>query len=66
MMVIDNKFNIGDLVYIVTDTDQNPQQVTQIVVTQSGLVYHISGNSGIQQVYDFELSYDRNTEYVKL
>jgi hypothetical protein len=60
MMVIDNKFSIGQIVYLVTDSEQLKRIVSRIIVTPTGLVYEL--NSGVVQSshYDFEISDEIN------
>ncbi len=42
MMVIKNKHNIGDTVYLLTDREQNPRIVIAIVIYMSGeLLYKL-------------------------
>ena len=59
-MRIDNKFNIGDYVYIVTDLEQNVGVVTSIMITQGDIIYFVSRNNTTERFYDFELSSEEN------
>lgn len=60
-MVIENKFEIKDTVYLVTDKDQNPGIVTSIKIFSGGeLLYIISMGKAWSEHYDFELSYEKN------
>lgn len=52
-MIIENKFNIGETVYLVTDEDQKPRIVTGINVTANGLRYNLV--NGITDTYHYEL-----------
>ncbi len=52
-MIIENKFNIGETVYLVTDEDQKPRIVTGISVTVNGLRYNLV--NGITDTYHYEL-----------
>ena len=57
MMVIDNKFSHGDLVYLKTDPDQRARIVSKISVLPDGvLVYELSHNTYTSMHYDFEIS----------
>jgi uncharacterized phosphosugar-binding protein len=58
-MVIDNKYNIGDIVYIVTDVDQLPCMVTSLEVTSKDVLYHVSRNGLNTVMYDMELSKEK-------
>ena len=41
-MTINNKFNIGDQVYVVTDRNQNVGMVTSIMINPKDLVYFVT------------------------
>jgi len=57
---IDNKFNIKDFVYVITDPDQNKGVVVAIIVhDEKCLTYKVSIGSETQEYYDFELSTDK-------
>jgi len=60
MMVIDNKFNIGDLVYIKTDIDQRARLVTGITLRLFGMIYELSLSENVSNHFDFELSTERD------
>ena len=53
MMVIENKYNIGETVYLVTDEDQKPRIVTGINVTVTGIRYNLV--NGVTDTYHYEL-----------
>ncbi len=59
-MRIDNKFNIGDHVYVITDKEQDLGVVTAIMLTQNDIIYLVSRDNSIDRFYDFELSLDEN------
>lgn len=42
MMVIDNKFEFGQIVYIKTDQDQKPRMVTSILVKPGYIEYQLN------------------------
>ncbi|GAA4328493.1 hypothetical protein [Flaviaesturariibacter amylovorans] len=57
MMVIDNKYEFGQKVYVVTDPDQHARQVTEIQVKPGGgIVYEVSYIAGVSHHYEFELT----------
>lgn len=60
MMVIDNKFDIGQTVYIKTDDEQKQRIVTSIIVCPNGLIYECFCSTLESKHYDFELSSERN------
>ena len=55
------KFEIGQIVYLVTDKEQEKRMVTAIVERQSGLLYELSCGLDISSHYDFEISADEDT-----
>lgn len=60
-MIINNKFNIGDIVYITTDVDQKPRMIYGIeVFAGGGLIYKIVNGTEISSHYDIELSDEVN------
>lgn len=59
-MRIDNKFNIGDHVYVITDKEQDLGVITAIMLTQNDIIYLVSRDNSIDRFYDFELSLDEN------
>lgn len=62
MMVIDNKFNIGDIVYVVTDPDQMGRIITSFEVTPGNvLIYRCYCGTVNSNHYDFELSKEKET-----
>lgn len=61
MMIIDNKFNIGDIVYLVTDPEQTPRMITAIWVYASGnLRYELSYSEHSTSHYECEITPERN------
>lgn len=58
---IDVTYNIGDIVYLKTDTEQKPRIVTAIEVRQGMLVlYQLSQGVAVGYHYDVEISNDIN------
>ncbi len=61
MMVIENKFNIGDTVYLITDDEQKPRIIVSFVVYRNGdLLYKVCFGIINSEHYDFELSSEKN------
>lgn len=61
MMVIDNKFEIGDFVYLTTDPDQLKRVVTAIKYCKGGeLVYGVQCGTVESFHYEFELSTEKD------
>ena len=59
-MRIDNKFNIGDHVFVVTDKEQDLGVITAIMVTQGDILYFVSRDCMEDKFYDYELSLEEN------
>ena len=55
-MKIDNKFEIGQTVYLKHDKDQLPRMVTAIIVRPGALTFELSGRTAVSNHYDFEVS----------
>jgi len=54
------KYNIGDVVYLRTDPDQNERIVTGIRLRQNSITYLISYNVNESEHFDFEIAKDAN------
>lgn len=59
-MIIDNKFNIGDIVYVKTDTEQSEFTIISIKVEPNGLMYEVVNPGNNYFVYDFEITYKKD------
>jgi len=59
-MVIENKFDIGDIVYLQTDTDQVGRMVTRILVEKTCIMYQLIAGVVASDHYEFEISADKN------
>ena len=61
MMVIDNKFRFGDVVYLNTDPDQRARIVSKLSILPTGIiVYELSHNTYTSQHCDFEISTEKD------
>lgn len=58
--VLNNKFEIGDTVYLKTDPDQLPRIVFCFEVTASETLYKLACGVGNSVHYDFEISVTKN------
>jgi hypothetical protein len=59
-MVIDNKYNFGDIVYLKTDKDQREGIVTCLKVTPHGVLYRLNFGTVEYDAYDVEISTEKN------
>ncbi len=59
-MIIKNKFDFGDAVYLVTDNEQNKRLVTGISVYPTGILYRLVSYTTETWHYEFEISVERD------
>ena len=59
-MKIDNKFNLEDIVFLITDTEQNARIVTAIQVSKNSLIYRLACGVNESWHYDYEIATDKN------
>ena len=60
------KFNLGDIVYLKTDTEQYPRMVTGIVIrANNNILYYLTKSDYETLHYDFEISIQLN-EIIKM
>jgi hypothetical protein len=63
MIAIDNKYEIGSIVYLKTDGDQCARMITEIIVKPNDfIVYGCSMCTNDTHHYECELSSERNEE----
>lgn len=60
MINIDNKYSIGDIVYLKTDREQLQRIVFSINITKLELTYRLACGSQISDHYDFEISINKD------
>lgn len=61
ILTIDSKYELGQKVYLDTDTDQRPRIVTGIIIQpNSGLLYQLSQGSMVSNHYECEISEEVN------
>jgi hypothetical protein len=62
-MLIENKYEIGDMVYLITDKEQLSRIVFGLTVYATGeCLYKLACGTQISEHYSFELSLEENTE----
>jgi hypothetical protein len=59
-MKINNKFNIEDVVFLITDDDQLHRIVTGIQISQNGLLYRLACGTNESWHYEYEIATDKN------
>lgn len=57
---IQNKFEFGQLVFLVTDSEQEQRMVTGIVVTPNGILYRLACGIDQSDHYECEISESKN------
>lgn len=61
MMVIDNKYDYEQQVYLKTDVDQKVRIVTGLLIRPNGLIsYELSCRTEARWHYDFEISTEKD------
>ena len=60
MMLIDNKHEIGDIVFLATDEEQLERFVTGLSIRPNSISYMLSCGSNESFHYDFEITSERN------
>jgi len=59
-MVVDNKFELKQIVYLKTDVEQKARIVTGFVVRETAIVYELSCGVEVCNNYDFEISDEKD------
>ena len=54
------KYQIGEIVFLKTDTEQYIRIVTGILIRQNATLYYLSQSTGETLHYDFEISSEVN------
>ena len=60
MIIIDNKFEIGQIVYLKTDIDQYPRMITRLSIAPGLITYCLALGSIESWHYDNEISEVKN------
>lgn len=59
-MLIDEKFEMGELVYLKTDPDQLPRLVTGYTIRPNSIIYYISSGEMETSHYDIEITVEQS------
>jgi hypothetical protein len=59
-MNINNKFEIGEIVYLVTDPEQFPRLVFGFLVSENSLLYRLACGVVTSDHYSMEISKEKN------
>lgn len=61
MIVVEPKYNIGEIVYIKTDVEQHQRIVTALVICPANdILYELTCGIVASKHYDFELTTEKN------
>lgn len=61
MMIVDNEFEIGQVIYLKTDPDQNPRIVTSFRIYKGGeILYSLNFATSESYHYSFEISTEKD------
>lgn len=63
-MTINNKYNLGDFVYLLTDQDQKIRVITAIMVNPGSIEYGLRCGTEDSWHFECELSLDRQYRMV--
>lgn len=61
-MLIENKYEIGEFVYIQTDPEQLRRVITGFEITQKEFLYWVACGESSAKCYEFELSKEKVLE----
>lgn len=59
-MIIENKYEIRQTVYLKTDKEQEPRIVSGIRICPDTLIYILSFGTNTSEHYDFEISAEKD------
>jgi len=59
-MDIKTKFDIGQIVFLATDSEQRARIVTGIIIRPSGIIYYLTCGSEETTHYDIEFTLEKN------
>jgi hypothetical protein len=59
-MRVDNKFELEDIVFLITDTEQNARIVTAIQISKNSIIYRLVCGVNESWHYDYEIATNKN------
>lgn len=59
-MVIDNRYEIGEIIYLKTDNDQLLRLISGIMICGKDIMYEVSHGTTTSKHYEFELTPEVN------
>jgi hypothetical protein len=58
-MILEAKYNWGDILYLKTDKDQLPRILTRMQFSKDSTMYELSCGNGSSWHFDFEMSVEK-------
>lgn len=62
-MMVESKYNLGDIVYLKTDKEQSQRMITSIAIRPMGCTYELSLSTTVSWHYDFEFTLEENFQF---
>lgn len=59
-MQIKNEFNIGEIVFLITDENQLERIVTGLIIRKNSIIYYLSCGTTETSHYSFEIATNKN------
>lgn len=59
-MTINNKFELEEVVFLITDVDQTQRMITGITINKGYLLYRLACGTNESWHYEYEISTDKN------
>jgi len=59
-MIIETKYDLKEIVYLITDTEQLPRIVTGITLRDKSILYTLASGSFESSHYDFEICTEKD------
>jgi hypothetical protein len=60
MMILNNLFEIGQTVYLITDSDQKPRLIIGILIRPSGILYDLANGERSAWHHEIEITNEQN------
>lgn len=60
IMEINNKFNLQDCVFLITDDDQKTRIVTGFQISSTGILYRLAQGTNDSWHFDYEIAKEKN------
>lgn len=59
-MMLESKYDIGQIVFLITDIDQRERLVVEIMIRQTGVMYNLAHGSHNSWHYEMEMCIEKN------